>query len=57
MLPGAVGFVIPSKSRTKMISSVDMIPKIDANESRESGKNAEGMSLSKTLDVNQLKLR
>ena len=49
MLPGAIGFVMPSKSKTKMMSSVDMIPKIDANESRESAKNAEGMSLSKNL--------
>lgn len=47
ILPGAVCLVTPSKSRTKMMSKVEIIPRIDAKDSRESGKNAEGISLNR----------
>lgn len=37
--------VIPSKSRTSIIKSVEIIPKMDAKDSKERGMNAEGIRL------------
>lgn len=45
ILPGAFGFVIPSKSRTSIINSVEIIPKMDAKDSRDRGINADGIKL------------
>jgi hypothetical protein len=46
-LPGASAFVSPSKSRTKMTSSVDKMPIMEAYERRDKGMKSVGAMLNR----------
>jgi hypothetical protein len=55
-LPGASAFEKPSKKITKSRRNVDRIPKIEAYESSERGRNMEGKRLKHIIGGNQARV-